>query len=165
MANNPFLCLVWALGDAPPGILPHPDQGLPGGQGGHPSQPIYHPGHPDHGLPPYPSHPIAPGGGQGGRPSQPIYHPGHPDHGLPPFPDQGLPGKPGGRPDQGLPPFPSQGLPEGGVDVPSNELPLPEPPEEYADDTIVAVKKPGEEWVVKAYEDVGISNPQPTPHQ
>ena len=31
-----------------------PDNTLPGGQGGHPSQPIYHPGHPDHGLPPYP---------------------------------------------------------------------------------------------------------------
>ena len=31
-----------------------PDNSLPGGQGGHPSQPIYHPGHPDHGLPAHP---------------------------------------------------------------------------------------------------------------
>ena len=44
-----------------------PDNTLPGGQGGHPSQPIYHPGHPDHGLPPFPSQGL-PGGGQGGRP-------------------------------------------------------------------------------------------------
>ena len=93
-------------------------------------------------------------GGQGGHPSQPIYHPGHPDHGLPAFPSQGLPGQQPGRPDQGLPPFPSQGLPEGGTDIPSNELPMPQPPADYADDTIVAVKRPDEEWVVKAYEDV-----------
>ena len=54
-----------------PGNQPYPDQGLPGGQGGKPSHPIYHPGHPDHGLPAYP------------------------DQGLPgnqPYPDQGLPG-------------------------------------------------------------------------
>ena len=37
-----------------PGGQPYPDQGLPGGQGGRPSHPIYHPGHPDHGLPAYP---------------------------------------------------------------------------------------------------------------
>ena len=151
MANNPFLCLVWALSDPPPGIPglggPRPDQGLPGGQGGYPSQPIYHPGHPDHGLPPFPSHPISPGGGKPpGRPSNPIYHPGHPDHGLPAFPDNALP--------------------EGGTDIPDNELPMPQPPEEYEDNLIIAVKKPHEtEWTVKAYEDVGISNPQPTPHQ
>ena len=59
----------------------------------------------------------------------------------------------GGRPDQGLPPFPSQGLPEGGTDIPSNELPMPQPPQEYEDDLIVAVKKPNEsEWTVKAYD-------------
>ncbi|MGA8763190.1 MAG: hypothetical protein WB562_10025 [Candidatus Sulfotelmatobacter sp.] len=114
-------------------------------------------GRPDNTLP----------GGQGGYPSQPIYHPGHPDHGLPAYPDQGLPGGgQGGRPDQGLPPFPSQGLPEGGTDIPSNELPMPQPPQEYEDDLIVAVKKPNEtEWTVKAYDpslypDQG---PQPTP--
>lgn len=113
-------------------------------------------GRPDNSLP----------GGQGGYPSQPIYHPGHPDHGLPPFPNQGLPGQGGGRPDQGLPPFPSQGLPEGGEDIPSNELPMPEPPADHADDIIVAVHRPGEEWVVKAYEDVHPDQglpPTPTP--
>lgn len=101
-------------------------------------------GRPDNSLP----------GGQGGYPSQPIYHPGHPDHGLPAYPDQGLPGGSGGRPDQGLPPFPSQGLPAGGENIPSNELPLPEPPPDHADDIIVAVHRPGQEWVVKAYDNV-----------
>ena len=64
------------LGMWGPGF-PYPDQGLPGGQGGRPSHPIYHPGHPDHGLPAYP------------------------DQGLPgnqPYPDQGLPGGGGGTP-------------------------------------------------------------------
>ena len=32
----------------------HIDNSLPGGQGGRPSHPIYHPGHPDHGLPAHP---------------------------------------------------------------------------------------------------------------
>ena len=106
-------------------------------------------------------------GGQGGHPSQPIYHPGHPDHGLPAFPSQGLPGQQPGRPDQGLPPFPSQGLPEGGTDIPSNELPMPQPPAEYQDDLIIAVKRPEEtEWTVKAYDpDLSVDNkpPQPAP--
>lgn len=52
------------------GYVPHPDQGLPGGQGGRPSQPIYHPGHPDHGLPPYPDQGLPPG--QAGTPEHPI---------------------------------------------------------------------------------------------
>ena len=46
----------------------HIDNSLPGGQGGHPSQPIYHPGHPDHGLPPFPDQGLP--GGSGGRPDQ-----------------------------------------------------------------------------------------------
>ena len=76
-----------------------------------------------------------------GLPSQPAY------------PDQGLPGGSGGRPDQGLPPFPSQGLPPGGENIPNNELPIPEPPADHADDIIVAVHwRRGEEWVVKAYD-------------
>ena len=60
-----------------------PDNTLPGGQGGYPSQPIYHPGHPDHGLPAFPE----PGTSrwQGG---------GRPDQGLPPYPE---PGASGGR--------------------------------------------------------------------
>ena len=114
-------------------------------------------GRPDNTLP----------GGQGGHPSQPIYHPGHPDHGLPAYPDQGLPGGQGGRPDQGLPPFPDQGLP-GGEEIPSNELPMPEPPPDHADDIIVAVHRPGQEWVVKAYDNVQPDQglpPTPQPKQ
>lgn len=70
----------------PPSVWPgqpaHPI--APGGQppgiwGGAPvptpTPPIYHPGHPDHGLPTPPVQP--------GHPEHPIYHPGHPDHGLP----------------------------------------------------------------------------------
>ena len=87
---------------------------------------------PDQGLP----------GGQGGRPSQPIYHPGHPDHGLPPYPDNTLPSIPD-RIDNALPE---------GEEIPNNELPIPEPPADYADDVVVAIKQPGEEWVIKAYE-------------
>ena len=147
--SKPFYAVIIPLGEGQGPV--DPGFGRPGGGGGGPR--------PDQGLP----------GDQGGYPSQPIYHPGHPDHGLPPFPNQGLPGQgQGGRPDQGLPPFPSQGLPEGGTDIPSNELPMPEPPQEYENDLIVAVKKPNEtEWTVKAYDpslypDQG---PQPTPHQ
>ena len=69
-----------------------PDNSLPGGQGGHPSQPIYHPGHPDHGLPPHPDQGLP--GGSGGRPEHPIHIPGVPDQGLPegqPIPDNELP--------------------------------------------------------------------------
>ena len=42
----------------------HIDNSLPGGQGGRPSHPIYHPGHPDHGLPAHPDQglPAAPVG-------------------------------------------------------------------------------------------------------
>ena len=59
------------------------DNSLPGGRPPHVGGgPIYHPGHPSHGLPSQPH----PGGG-------PIYHPGHPDHGLP-----SQPGHPGNRP-------------------------------------------------------------------
>ena len=133
MGREPVFCMIVPLGGDIGGI-----GGIDPGFG---NRPIHHPGHPDHGL-----------SSQPGHPSQPIYHPGHPDHGLPPFPSQGLPGQGGGRPDQGLPPFPSQGLPPGGTDIPSNELPMPEPPPDHSDDIIVAVHRPGEEWVVKAYE-------------
>ena len=68
------------------------DNTLPGGQGGYPSQPIYHPGHPDHGLPAYPDQGLP--GGSGGYPSHPIHIPGVPDQGLPegqPIPGNELP--------------------------------------------------------------------------
>ena len=105
------------------------------------------------------------------KPTVPIYRASRPSKppasgfGRPPHPDQGLPGGSGGRPDQGLPPNPDNALPPGGTDIPDNELPMPEPPQEYEDNLIIAVKKPHEtEWTVKSYEDVEISNPQPTPH-
>ncbi len=115
-----------------------PDNSLPGGQGGSPSQPIYHPGHPDHGLPPFPSQGL-PGGGQGGYPSQPIYHPGHPDHGLPPFPDQGLPG--GG-----------QGGGNGGTEVPEDVYTPAPIPEEIASQYVVSMYNPKTmTWTTKSY--------------
>jgi hypothetical protein len=132
----------------------YPDQGLPPGQGGHPSHPIHYPGQPTH----------------------PIYHPGHPDHGLPsqppgywggvapPHPDQGLPGGQGGTPthpihipgvpDQGLPP-PSEIPPEGVTD--------PDLPEGYDDELVIAVKQPGgDDWTYHAYT-VAPDQGQPVP--
>ena len=134
--RGPIVALIVPLGEGIGGI-----GGIGGVDPGFGNRPIHHPGHPDHGLPSQPGHP-----------SQPIYHPGHPDHGLPAYPDQGLPGQQPGRPGQGLPPFPDQGLPPGGEDIPSNELPLPEVPADYEDDIVVAIHRPGEDWVVKAYE-------------
>jgi hypothetical protein len=132
-----------------------PDNSLPGGQGGHPSQPIYHPGHPDHGLPPYPDQGLPGGGGSGGRPSHPIYHPGHPDHGLPAHPDQGLPPQgSGGSPSHPIhiPGVPDQGLPEG-QPIPDNELPPPAVPPQYQDDLVIGVKAAGStEWTFTAYD-------------
>jgi hypothetical protein len=99
----------------------YPDQGLPPGQGGYPSHPIYQPPYPSQGLPPYPSQGLPPG--QGGYPSHPIYQPPYPSQGLPPYPSQGLPGGP--------PPYPSQGLPGGSGGYPSQgpgfptQLPMP----------------------------------------
>ena len=68
----PQIVLPVPLGDL--GL--HPGNALPGlgGNigGGHPSQPIYHPGHPSHGLP---------SGGHIGN--QLPWSPGHPDNSLP----------------------------------------------------------------------------------
>lgn len=64
-----------------------PGYGRPGG--GSPDHigggPIYHPGHPDHGLPSQPVHPgNRPPGSAGGRPDQSLpWAPGSPDQGLP----------------------------------------------------------------------------------
>ena len=58
----PRLCLIIPMDE------------IHGGGGGWPARP-------DHGLPPFPSHPIAPGGGGGGG-----GWPAYPDQGLPPFP-------------------------------------------------------------------------------
>jgi hypothetical protein len=59
-----------------------PGYGRPGGA--HPSQPIFHPGHPDHGLPSAPA-----------RPGHDLpWSPGHPDAGLPVPPGITLPAPP-----------------------------------------------------------------------
>ena len=120
------------------------DNSLPGGRPPHVGGgPIYHPGHPSHGLPSQPH----PGGG-------PIYHPGHPEHGLP-----SQPGHPGNRP-------PGSGNYPSGQPVPPDTIdpPLPtELPEPYDDKIIVAVKRPGvTEWSVTAYDpNSGIDNALP----
>ena len=102
---------------------------------GHPN-PIYHPGHPDHGLPPYPDQGL-PGGGSGssgGQPSHPIHLPGVPDQGLP-------------EPE----PVPPEGITD------------PELPEGYDDELVIAVKKAGgDDWDYYAYS-VQPDQGQPTP--
>jgi hypothetical protein len=127
----------------------HIDNSLPGG--GHASnRPIYHPGHPSHGLPVPPNYV---GGG-------PIYHPGHPDHGLPSqpgHPSNRPPGKFGGRINNALP---------DGEPVPPDTINPPLPaylPEPYDDKVIVAIKRPNVvEWSVTAYDvDSGIDNTLP----
>ena len=157
------IALIIPLGDAPgyiPGLRPdqgfnpaYPDQGLPGGNGGEqPEHPIYHPGHPDHGLPAYPDQGLPGGGGRPPRPgnrppgSGAPPHPSHPIHrpgGLPVDPDYGI-GEEG--PDQGLP-----GGPVGPTHpwVPPSGEELPPPPEDIADKVVVAVWRPQEqEWTV-----------------
>jgi hypothetical protein len=125
------------------------DNSLPGGWPGHVAPPIYHPGHPSHGLPSVPGHPANRPPGSWGGPTdpgygRPIYHPGHPDHGLPSVP---------GHPGNVLPP---------GEDV-DIENDLPPIPPEYADKVIVAIKRPNvTEWTVKAYDvNSGIDNSLP----
>ena len=120
MGNSPFLAYIMPVGEG--AIDP-----------GFGNRPIYHPGHPDHGLP-----------------SQPV-HPGNrPPGSRPPRPDQGLPGSQ---------PHPDQGLPEGEEIHIDNELP-PVPPQ-YEDKVIVGIKKPDEDWRVLAYEPGEIDNSLP----
>lgn len=141
MSNSPFLCLVWALTEPPnlPGF-PGGGQGIWGG-GPHPTPPIHHPGHPDHGKPVDPSWGVGGGEHPGNRPPMGGAHPGN----RPP----GSGG--GGHIDNALP---------DGEDVEiDNELP-PIPPE-YADKTIVAIKRPDQEWIIKAYDPAQVDNTLP----
>jgi len=160
-----------------PGQPNYPDQGLPGqppgiwpspGYPAHPIAPGRPPGiwggpptYPDQGLPgwqPRPSHPIAPGGRPpgiwGGPPSYPdqglppIYHPGHPDHGLP---SQPCVWPSPGHPDQGLPPSGLQ-PPAGGQPVPPDQIAMPDPPEDLADDVLISIYKPGQGWTTTSYD-------------
>ena len=139
------IAIIIPLGDAPgyipglhpdqglPGNQPYPDQGLPGGQP-YPDQGL--PGRPPHpgnrppgsgGRPPHPSHPIAPGG----RPVDPDYGIGieHPDQGLPP--------------ELGPPVGPTHPW------VPPSGEELPPPPEDIADQVVIAVWRPDDQaWKV-----------------
>lgn len=144
---EPFLAMITPLtGSGAPGVPshpiamppPYPDQGLPPGSPGAPSHPIYHPGHPDH-----------------GRPAHPIYNPAYPDQGLP---GGGVGVWPGPRPGHPIE------LPPGGNPVPPNVWPNPPVPPQYANQTIVAVKQPGQEWKVQTYDvkpDQGLPAPKP----
>jgi hypothetical protein len=139
---------------------------IPGGV--HPSQPIYHPGHPEHGLPSQPGHPGNRPPGSWGGATDPSFgwgggeHPGNRPPGGGAHPGNRPPGsgRPN-RPDNSLPISDriDNALPDGEEIEIDNEL--PEVPAEYADKVIVAVKKPDEEWVFKAYDDVGADNELP----
>ena len=119
-----FVALVTVLGDAPPG-LGHPDQGLPGGGA-----------YPDQGLPGGGAHP-------GNRPPGSGAHPGNRPPGSGAHPGNRPPGSgSGGQIDNSLP----EGEP---IEI---NPPLPDPPPQYADKVVVAVKKPDEPWKATAFE-------------
>ena len=103
-------------------------------------------------------------GGPGGLPNYPSQGPGFPTNPI-------APGGPGGQPPGGQ--HPSQGpgfptnpiaLPPGGQPVPPGQInPGPVPPQ-YANQAVVAVHLPGQDWQVKTYPmqpDQG--QPAPTP--
>lgn len=116
----------WGSGNRPDNSLP--GYGHPGGG------PIYHPGHPDHGLPSGPPDHAWWGGGRPDRPGNDLpWAPVHPGN-RPPgsgggHPGNRPPGSWGGRPDQGLPgeqPGIDNSLP-GGWGRPDQGLPGPQP--------------------------------------
>jgi hypothetical protein len=135
----------------PPGIWPSP------GHPAHPIAPGTPPGiwggpplYPDQGLPPgspgSPSHPWVPP--QPGYPAHPIQGvpPGYWGGVAPPYPDQGLPGA-----QPGVPAHPW---------VPPAGQELPPPPDEIADQVVVALWSPQSgTWTVKTAPPV-----TPTPH-
>jgi len=135
----------------------HPIALPPGSVSGTPEHPIYTPPS----APGQPSHPIVlPPNSVGGTPEHPIYYPptvwppgGHPSHPI----------APGGQPPGiwgGAPPWVDNTLPgsqpgvDNGLPVPPNVWP-PQPiaplPPELSSQVIVAVHKPGQDWVVKSY--------------
>jgi hypothetical protein len=140
----------------------HPDQGLPGGGDGRPPG-IWgggNAGYPDQGLPGQPP----------GVWPNPPEHPGNrPPGSYPGRPDQGLPGRPPGVWPGQRPPRPDQGLPpELGIDdigpshpwVPPAGEEIPPPPQEIADQVVVAVWRPDEQaWRVAVAQ-----GPHPVPH-
>jgi len=132
---RPILAMIIPVGDGgggypdnslPPGFGGRPDNSLPGGGPVDPGygRPIFHPGHPDHGLPSQPGHPgnRPPGSGRPDRPGNDLpWAPGRPDNSLPgsggpvdpgwgggwgggPHPGNRPPGSwDGSRPDNSLP--------------------------------------------------------------
>jgi hypothetical protein len=81
MARTVF-AMITLLDDG--GFAPvDPGYGRPGGGAGHPSQPIFHPGHPDHGLPSAPARPDQGLPGSGASAGQLPWSPTSPDHSLP----------------------------------------------------------------------------------
>jgi len=127
-----------------------PDQGLPGG-GYYPDQglpPIFHPGHPDHGLPSAPGHPDQ---GLPGRPPHVGNRP--PGTGRPPHVGGGpaYPGRPV-DPDWGVDlEHPDQSLPEGGEPVEPGQLPEPPVPPDLEDKIVAGLYVPGKGWTWKSY--------------
>jgi len=139
----------------PPSAPGHPSNPIvlpPNSVGGTPEHPIYYP---PNVWPPggYPAHPIAPGGGpsQGpGFPTNPIAPGGQPPGfwgGVaPPGVDNGLPVPPTTWPPEPIPPLPP----------------------ELSSQVVVAVHKPGQDWVVKSYPvgpDQGLPQPPAGPSQ
>lgn len=123
-----------------------PGYGRPGGGGpvdpGY-GRPIFHPGHPDHGLPSSPGHPAnRPPGSSPGYPSgQPVPPGGATD-----------PGWGGGWGSGNYPSGQPIAPPQGGTDVPP-EVYTPAPvPEEIASQTVVSVYDPKTmQWTTKTY--------------
>jgi hypothetical protein len=122
------------------------DNTLPGGPPDHISnRPIYHPGHPEHGLPSAPGHPAnrPPGSWSGEYPSggpvypsgptDPGYGQGHPVGG---YPGNWVPGS--GEYPSGQPIAP----PQGGTDVPEDVYTPAPVPEEIASQYVVTVYDP-----------------------
>jgi hypothetical protein len=128
------------------------DNSLPGGRPPHiGGGPIYHPGHPDHGLPSSPGHPANRPPGSWGGPTDPGYgwgggeHPGNRPPGSE-YPGGG-PAYGGGHPTGG-PIVP----PQGGTEVPESDYqPLP-PPEDIYSQYVVSVWNPKTaSWTTKSY--------------
>lgn len=118
----PQLYLILPVGGADGSV----DNTLPGGRPGHVAPPIYHPGHPEHGLPSVPGHP---GGG-------PVY-PGHPGNWVP---GAGYPSGGPVLPPISAPPHPWH-PPEGAE--------LPPPPDEIVENVVIAVWDPAAQtWSV-----------------
>ncbi len=128
------------------------DPGFGVGGGGHPEQPIYHPGHPDHGRPARPDQ-----GLPGGRPPHVGGGPAYP--GRPVDPDWGVDVE-----------HPDQSLPEGGEPVEPGQLPEPPVPPDLQSKIVAGLYVPGHGWTWKSYPmpeehpDQGLpGQPQPEP--